>query len=89
MIDKDAKTTAVYMTIKNRSGRTDHLLRASPPIAAKVELRVPGAGATGTEPKGAGALSIGVGKSLELTRTGPYLLLTGMKKQLHATTASR
>ena len=58
-------------------------------MEVQFELRVPGAGATGTEPKGAGALSIGVGKSLELTRTGPYLLLTGMKKQLHATTASR
>lgn len=84
MLQKDVRATQVFMTIKNRSGTADRLLSASTPSAEKVELREPSGDGSKTETKPAAALSVAAGKTLELNRKGPRLVLTGVKKQLHA-----
>jgi hypothetical protein len=64
------------MTIKNDSGRTDRLLSASTPRAARVELN--GAG------KGAAAFTVRRGEQLGLAGDGPSVVLIGLKKPLQA-----
>ena len=73
---KGAPTARVFMTIKNDSGRTDRLLSASTPRAARVELN--GAG------KGAAAFTVRRGEQLGLAGDGPSVVLIGLKKPLQA-----
>jgi copper(I)-binding protein len=72
-----AQPVAVFMTIKNAGTRPDKLLRATTSIAGKTELR---AGASGS----AGIASVAVAGhgAVDLKRSGPHVLLTGVKKQL-------
>lgn len=84
MLHKEARTTQVYMTIKNRGRTADRLLSASTPAAEKTEMRQPSSSDPGSETKPAAAPSIAAGKDLDLSRKGPRLVLTGVKRQLHA-----
>ena len=71
-----AAAARVYMIIKNASGKSDRLLSASTQRADKVELHSAG--------KGAAAFVVRNGKELALYGDGPSLVLTGLKKPLHA-----
>jgi periplasmic copper chaperone A len=74
----------VSMTIKNTSGAPERLLRASSPVAAKVELReAADAGAT-LSSKPLPAVPIPAGHEVDLTIKGAHVLLTGVKKRLDA-----
>ena len=84
MLQKGTRTTHVFMTIKNRSGRSDRLLSASTPTAEKVELHELGNNSSSNETKPATAFAVAAGKDFDLNRKGPRLVLTGVKKQLHA-----
>jgi periplasmic copper chaperone A len=75
-----AKPVAVYMTIRNAGGRPDKLLSATTAMAAKAELR--GAGASPAEGNAIGSVAVGSRSEVDLKRTGPHILLWGMKKQL-------
>jgi periplasmic copper chaperone A len=77
-VDKSDTTVLVSMTIKNRSGAVDRLLRASTPLAAGASIREPG------NPNALAAILIGSGKDVELKRNGPHVELAGFKKQLDA-----
>ena len=79
---KDVPSIAVYMTIKNRGAGADRLLSASSPIAAKVDLRDGQDADTGAP--AAGKFAVAAGKTLDLKRDGPRVVLTGVKKQLNA-----
>lgn len=84
MLQKDARTTQVFMTIKNRGRANDRLLSASTPTAEKTEMQQPSSNEPGSETKPAAAPLIAAGKELDLSRKGPRLVLTGVKRQLHA-----
>jgi len=73
--------TQVFMKIKNLAGLPERLVGASTPAATKAELHEP-AGDFASRP--VAAVVIGAGKEAELTRKGPYLVLTGVKKRLNA-----
>jgi periplasmic copper chaperone A len=75
-----AKPVAVYMTIRNAGGRPDKLLGATTSMAAKAELRE--AGAAPAEGNAIGSVAVGSRGEVDLKRTGPHILLSGMKKQL-------
>ncbi len=77
MSDADAKSTAVYMTIKNRSDMGDRLIGARARVASKVEIHESGKGSNSVA-----AVAIDAGKDLELSSTGYYLLLTGVNSRL-------
>jgi copper(I)-binding protein len=66
-----ATPVAVYMTIRNRAGRPDKLLRATTSIATRTELL-------------AGAIEVSGGGEVDLKRDGPHIRLSGMKRQLGA-----
>jgi copper(I)-binding protein len=53
-------------------------------VAAKVELRGPSSDPAIDATKPATALPIAVGQDVELNRSGPRLVLSGVTKQLHA-----
>jgi len=76
-----AKPVAVYMTIRNASGRPDKLLSATTAMAAKAELRE--AAAAPAEGNAIGSVAVGSRGEVDLKRTGPHILLSGMKKQLN------
>ena len=76
-----AKPVAVYMTIRNADGRPDRLLSATTSMAAKAELRE--AGAAPAEGNAIGSVAVGGRGEVDLKRTGPHILLSGMKKQLN------
>ena len=75
-----AKPVAVYMTIRNAGGQPDKLLSATTRMAAKAELRE--AGAAPAEGNAIGSVAVGSRGEVDLKRTGPHILLSGMKKQL-------
>ena len=77
MSEADTKSTAVYMTIKNRSGAGDRLIGARARVASKVEIHEPG-----KESKSVAAVPVDAGKDLQLSSTGHYLLLTGVSRRL-------
>jgi periplasmic copper chaperone A len=77
MSEADAKSTPVYMTIKNRSDAGDRLIGARARVASKVEIHEPG-----KESKSVASVPIDAGKDLELSSTGHYLLLTGVSSRL-------
>ena len=77
-------TVAVCMKIKNRSGAPERLLSASTAAAAKTELQEPGGEGAAGAPRPVAAILIAPGTDTTLARTGPHLLLTGMKKRLNA-----
>ncbi|MEA2870824.1 MAG: periplasmic copper chaperone [Hyphomicrobiales bacterium] len=77
-----AKPVAVYMTIRNAGGRPDKLLSATTSMAAKAELREAGA-APEAEGNVIGSVAVGSRGEVDLKRTGPHILLSGMKKQLN------
>jgi len=77
MSEADTKSTAVYMTIKNRSGAGDRLIGARARVASKVEIHEPN-----KVSKSVAAVPIDAGKDLELSSTGHYLLLTGVNSRL-------
>jgi len=76
-----AKPVAVFMTIRNAGGRPDKLLSATTAMAAKAELRE--AGAAPAEGNAIGSVAVGSRGEVDLKRTGPHILLSGMKKQLN------
>jgi periplasmic copper chaperone A len=76
-----AKPVAVYMTIRNASGRPDKLLSATTSMAARAELRE--AGAAPAEGNAISSVAVGSRGEVDLKRTGPHILLSGMKKQLN------
>lgn len=76
-----AKPVAVYMTIRNAGGQPDKLLSATTTMAAKAELRE--AGAAPAEGNAIGSVAVGSRGEVDLKRTGPHILLSGMKKQLN------
>ena len=76
-----AKPVAVFMTIRNAGGRPDKLLSATTALAAKAELRE--AGAAPAEGNAIGSVAVGSRGEVDLKRTGPHILLSGMKKQLN------
>lgn len=79
--DDTAKPVIVSMTIKNAGARPDKLLSVKTSMAAKAELRQAGA-----EPAAEGnairSVAVGSHGEVDLKRTGPHILLSGMKKQL-------
>ena len=80
----DTSTAVVCMKIRNRSGRPDRLLGATTSVAANVELQGSEPGASAAEPKRPTAFAIAAGADFELKSGGPHLVLTGVKKSLHA-----
>jgi copper(I)-binding protein len=84
--DKGGGTTRVFMKIKNLAGAPERLVGASTPAAAKAELQEAAGDGTGTSAssKPVAAFVIGPGKDAQLTRNGPHLVLTGVKKRLAA-----
>jgi copper(I)-binding protein len=68
MNEADTKSTAMYMTIKNRSSAGDRLIGARARFTSKVEIHEPG-----KESKSVAAVTIDAGKDLELGSTGHYL----------------
>ncbi len=79
---KDATVARVFMTIKNSARVADRLISASTPRAEKVELAAGEDG--GKHGKAAAPFSIAPGKPLVLHAKGQHLVLTGLKKALHA-----
>jgi copper(I)-binding protein len=77
-----AKPVAVYMTIRNAGGQPDKLLSATTAMAAKAELREAGA-APEAEGSAVGSVAVGSRGEVDLKRTGPHILLSGMKKQIN------
>jgi copper(I)-binding protein len=77
-VDKSDTTVLVSMTIKNRSGAADRLLRATTPLAAGASIREPG------NPNALAAVLLESGKDVDLKRDGPHLELTGFKRPLDA-----
>ena len=77
-----AKPVAVYMTIRNAGGQPDKLLSATTTMAAKAELREAGA-APEAEGNAISSVAVGGRGEVDLKRTGPHILLSGMKKQLN------
>ncbi len=77
---KDVTSIAVFMPIKNRGAGPDRLIGASSPIATKIELH----GSPDMAPAGTAKFAIPAGKTLELTRDGPHLMLSGVSRQLDA-----
>lgn len=78
MAEPAAKSATVYMTIQNHGVASERLVGALTPVAAKVEIHQ-----AVDESKPVAQVEIGAGKELELSSTGPHLLLTGMKRPLH------
>jgi copper(I)-binding protein len=78
----DAKTSPVYMIIKNGGRRPDRLLSARTPAAGKIELRVQDSGAANAS--STASFEIPAGGLLELKRGGPHLAALGLKKRLDA-----
>ena len=76
-----AKPVAVFMTIRNAGGRPDKLLSATTSIAARAELRE--AGAAPAEGHAIDSVAVGSRGEVDLKRTGPHILLSGMKKPLN------
>ena len=76
-----AKPVAVYMTIRNAGGRPDKLLSATTSMAAKAELRE--AAAAPAEGNAIGSVAVGSRGEVDLKRSGPHILLSGMKKHLN------
>lgn len=79
--DAGGGTTRVFMRIKNLAGAPDRLVAASTPAAAKAALHEPGADGAG---KRMAAVVIGAGSEVALSRNGPHLVLTGVKRRLNA-----
>jgi copper(I)-binding protein len=75
-----AKPVAVYMTIRNAGGRPDKLLSATTTMAARAELRA--AGAAEAAGNAIGSVAVGSRGEVDLKRSGPHILLSGLKKQL-------
>ena len=73
-----ASTVEVFMRLKSRDKRGDRLVTASSPRAARVELRGPG-GAAGDAPF---TIEIEAGRTVELSPSGPRLVLHGVDKAL-------
>jgi periplasmic copper chaperone A len=77
-------TTRVFMKIKNLTSAPERLVGASTATAAKTELREPGGDGANAPSKPTAAVIVSPGKDAELTRSGPHLVLTGVKKRLDA-----
>jgi copper(I)-binding protein len=78
---REATTARVFMTIKNGGRVADRLISASTPRAERVELA---AGEDAKDGKSPAPFSIGPGKVLVLHTGGQHLILTGVRKALHA-----
>ena len=75
---------SVYMTIKNGSGKTERLIRAEGPLAEKIDL-VDLRNSAGMQPSSPVAgLEIPPHGKLELSSSGPYVLLHQFKRRLNA-----
>jgi copper(I)-binding protein len=72
------KSAIVYMTIQNPGTASDRLVGVLTPVAAKAEIHQ---GADESKPLA--EVAIDAGKDLELSSTGPHVLLTGLKRPLH------
>jgi copper(I)-binding protein len=81
-VRKEATTARVFMTIKNSGRIADRLISASTARAEQVELATGEDGAK--DGKSAAPFSIGPGKVLVFHAKGQQLVLTGLKKALHA-----
>lgn len=82
--DKAGGTTRVFMKIKNLSGVPERLVGASTPAAEKTELQETAGDGPSATSKLVGAVVIDPGKEALLTRSGPHLVLTGIRKRLDA-----
>jgi copper(I)-binding protein len=80
--DRPVAGVGVYMTIRNTGEREDKLLGARAQAGVKVELREPAGGGSAGETRAVPAVLIPAGGSVELSRAGPHVLLTGFKKRL-------
>ncbi len=80
-VRKEATSARVFMTIKNGGRAADRLISASTPRAEKVELA---GGQDAAKDSKSAAFSIPPGKALVLHAKGEHLVLTGLKKALHA-----
>jgi periplasmic copper chaperone A len=74
--DPAAKTTAVYMLIKNRTKRPDRLIGATAPGAQAVELREPASSGEGT--RALRGVALKAKGEVALRRNGPHLILSGL-----------
>ena len=77
-------TIRVFMKIKNVTGAPERLVGASTATAVTTELQEPAADGASAPGKPLAAVVVSPGKDAELTRDGPHLLLTGVKKRLNA-----
>ena len=84
MTEERTVNVPVYMTLKNRTNTAERLLRATTPLADKVELIEPHSHGSMTMPSVAADLKIPRGGDLVLNAKGPHLLLSGVKKRLNA-----
>jgi hypothetical protein len=82
MLERGATTTTIYMTIK--SGRDDRLIGATTTLATKVELHEPAGDGAAGDSKAVPAVAITAGKPVELSRKGPRLVVSGVKRPLNA-----
>jgi copper(I)-binding protein len=72
-----ARTTAVYMLIKNRTKRPDRLIGATAPGAHAVELREPAA-SSGEGTRALRGVALKAKGEVALRRNGPHLILSGL-----------
>ena len=80
--DPSAKSTAVYMLIKNRTKKRDRLIGATSASVQKIELREPAHPAPGAGTRIVAGVAMKAGQDVALKRTGPHLVLTGLAKPL-------
>lgn len=79
-----ATTASIYMTIESRSTKGDRLTAAVTSWAASVELREPAAGEAGTNTRPVPSVEIKAKGRIDLTRSGPHLVLSGLTRPLAA-----
>lgn len=84
MVEEGIVNIPVYMTIKNGGRTMERLVGASTPLADKVEFIAPQSHGPIKLPTPVASLAIPAHGSLELTSSGPHLLLSGVKRRLGA-----
>jgi len=84
MVEPRIVNIAVYMKLKNGGRSAERLLSATTPLADNVELIELKKHGSVMLPTAASGLTIPAGGSLELSASGPRLLLSGFKKTLQA-----
>lgn len=77
-----ARTGAAYLTIVNHSSSADRLIRASTPLAEKVQFHQENDDNGIMRMREMAAVAIGPGTSVTLNPGGTHIMIAGLKQQL-------